>query len=66
MNNDNEIKHPNDLTRFAVPSVVLINVMTSELYLVDSVSFGFGTSDKGMPIDKELIKAAGFEILGDL
>ena len=61
-----EKKHPNDQCIFAVPSVVLINRESSELFLIDKVSFGFGTSDTGRPIDLKKVEAAGFEILGDL
>lgn len=59
-------KHKNDHSIFAVPKVVLINLKTDELHLVDKVSFGFGSSESGRPIDPKLVEAAGFEILGDL
>lgn len=60
------MKHENDRTFFAVPSVVIINLKTDELYLIDKVSYGFGTKAEGNPIDENKVKAAGFEILGDL
>lgn len=59
-------KHPNDHTMFAVPKIVLIKLDTGELHLIDKVTYGFGTSDNGRPIDPDKVKAAGFEILGDL
>jgi len=59
-------KHENDHCMFAVPSVVLIKLDTGELHLIDKVSFGFGSSDAGRPIDPELVTKAGFEILGEL
>jgi hypothetical protein len=59
-------RHVNDHTMFAVPSVVLINLETSELHLIDKVTFGFGSSDQGNSIDEQRVKAAGFEILGEL
>ena len=61
-----EDRHENDHCMFAVPSVVLLNLKTDELHLIDKVSFGFGSSDEGRPIDPELVRAAGFEILGEL
>lgn len=60
------MKHPNDHTMFAVPSLVIINLETSELHLIDKVSFGFGSSSEGNPVDEEKVRAAGFEILGEL
>jgi hypothetical protein len=59
-------KHSNDHCIFNVPSVVLINLKTDELHLIDKVSFGFGSTDEGRPLDEELVKNAGFEILGEL
>ena len=61
-----EEKHKNDHAMFAVPKVVLLNLKTAELHLIDRVSFGFGTPEEGRPIDPERVKAAGFELLGDL
>lgn len=60
------MKHENDHTMFAVPSIVLLNMKTAELHLIDKVSFGLGSSDEGRPIDPDLVKSAGFEILGEL
>ena len=62
----NKHKHENDHCMFAVPSVVLLKLDTGELHLIDKVSFGFGSSDEGRPIDPELVIRAGFEILGEL
>ena len=59
-------KHTNDHTLFAVPSIVLLNLETAELHLIDKVSYGFGSSDEGRPIDLEKVKAAGYEVLSDL
>lgn len=60
------VRHKNDHTMFAVPKVVLINLETSELHLVDSASFGLGSRDEGNPLDERMVRSAGFEILGDL
>lgn len=59
-------KHERDHTMFAVPSVVLIHLETSELYLVDKVTYGLGTIEEGNPIDPIKVKSLGFEILGEL
>lgn len=58
--------HPRDQTNFDVPSVVIIKLDTGELYLINKVSYGFGAPNEGWPIDPEKVKAAGYEILGDL
>jgi len=60
------MKHENDHTMFAVPSAVLIHLETAELHLIDSATFGFGSSEEGRPIDPEKVKQAGYEILGEL
>lgn len=61
-----EEKHPNDHTMFAVPKIVLLKLDTAELHLVDKVVYGLGTSEEGRPLDREKVRAAGFEILGNL
>ncbi len=59
-------KHENDHCIFAVPSVVIIKLDTSELHLIDKVTYGFGTPEQGRPIDEDRVKNAGYEILGAL
>lgn len=58
--------YENDLGIFNVPKLVLIKLDTAELYVVDSVSFGFGSPDSGNPIDVTKVITNGFEILGEL
>ena len=54
----------NDHMMFAVPSVVVLKLETGELHLFDKYQYGFG--DAKRPLDEERVKAAGFEILGEL
>lgn len=61
-----DFKYTPDHYLFAVPSLVIINIETSELHLIDKVSYGFGAMDAGRPVDEALVTAAGFEILGEL
>lgn len=60
------MRHEHDITKFNVPSVVLIRIDTGDLYLIDKVTFYLGSPDEGSPINEELVAAAGFEILGEL
>jgi len=61
-----EERHSNDWAIFNVPSVVLISTKTAELYVVDSRSFGFGSTEDGQPLDEKYVRDAGFEIIGEL
>ncbi len=55
-----------DHTMFAVPSVVLLEIETAELHLIDKVMYGFGAPDAGFPIDEKKVETSGYIILGDL